>query len=80
MREMDKRLVEDICKSQKGKPTATDKKIKGLINFLDKKILEAEEFSKSKPSKQGAKPFSKNAKKTGNVSLFLHFIKPPKAR
>ncbi len=51
MREMDKRLVEDICKSQKGKPTATDKKIKGLINFLDKKILEAEEFSKSKPSK-----------------------------
>ena len=51
MREMDKRLVEDIYKSQKGKPTATDKKIKGLINFLDKKILEAEEFSKSKPSK-----------------------------
>ena len=51
MREMDKRLVEDICKSQKGKPTVTDKKIKGLINFLDKKILEAEEFSKSKPSK-----------------------------
>lgn len=51
MREMDKRLVEDICKSKKGKPTATDKKIKGLINFIDKKILEAEEFSKSKMSK-----------------------------
>lgn len=80
MREMDKRLVEDICKNQKGKPTATDKKIKGLINFLDKKILEAEEFSKSKLSKQGQNFSPKMQKKTGNVSLFLHFIKPPKAR